>query len=266
VTQTAIGYNSGLEKKDRGEHETMLAIGTNLNIATLEAEYSEKTPRDILKFALETFDNIAISFSGAEDVVLIDLASKITKNIRVFTLDTGRLHSETYQFLEEVRKHYGIKIEVMFPEAAAVQALVDEKGLFSFYEDGHKECCGVRKVKPLRRKLNTLDAWITGQRKDQSPSTRNGIPVIEVDGAFSTPDHELIKFNPLANWSSAEVWDYIRALGVPYNKLHERGFISIGCEPCTKAVLPNQHEREGRWWWEESTLKECGLHAGNAQK
>ncbi len=266
IRETAIGYNLGLYKKDRREHKTMVAIQTNLNIVALEAEYSEKTPRDILKFALETFDNIAISFSGAEDVVLIDMASKITKNIRVFTLDTGRLHSETYQFLEEVRKHYGIKIEVMFPEAAAVQALVDEKGLFSFYEDGHKECCGVRKVKPLRRKLNTLDAWITGQRKDQSPSTRNHIPVIEVDSAFSTPDHELIKFNPLANWSSAEVWDYIRALGVPYNKLHERGFVSIGCEPCTKAVLPNQHEREGRWWWEESTLKECGLHAGNAQK
>ncbi len=243
----------------------MVAAQTNLNIVALEAEYSQKTPREILQFALETFDNISISFSGAEDVVLVDIASKITKNLRVFTLDTARLHPETYQFLDKVREHYGIKLEVMFPSAAEVQALVEEKGMFSFYKDGHKECCGIRKVRPLRQKLNTLDAWITGQRKDQSPSTRNHIPVIEVDTAFSTPEHQLIKFNPLANWSSAQVWEYIRALGVPYNKLHDRGFVSIGCEPCTKAVLPNQHEREGRWWWEESTMKECGLHAGNLQ-
>jgi len=244
----------------------MIAAEPNLNFAALETEYSQKTPREILKFALETFDSISISFSGAEDVVLVDMASKITNNISVFTLDTARLHPETYQFLEQVRKHYGIKIEVMFPDAAEVQALVDEKGLFSFYQDGHKECCGIRKVRPLRRKLNTLDAWITGQRKDQSPSTRNHIPVIEVDTAFSREGHQLIKFNPLANWTSTQVWDYIRALNVPYNKLHERGFVSIGCEPCTRPVLPNQHEREGRWWWEESTMKECGLHAGNVEK
>jgi phosphoadenosine phosphosulfate reductase len=241
----------------------MVVAKADLNIAQLEAEYSQKSPREILQLALQTFDNIAISFSGAEDVVLIDIASKLTKDFRVFTLDTGRLHAETYQFLDRVREHYGIKLEVMFPDAAEVQGLVEEKGLFSFYKDGHKECCGVRKVRPLRRKLATLDAWITGQRKDQSPGTRAAIPVIEVDTAFSTAENQLIKFNPLANWSSAQVWDYIRALDVPYNKLHERGFVSIGCEPCTRAVLPNQHEREGRWWWEESTAKECGLHIGN---
>ncbi|MEB3179552.1 MAG: phosphoadenylyl-sulfate reductase, partial [Nostocaceae cyanobacterium] len=231
----------------------MVVAKPDLNIDQLEAEYSQKSPREILQLALQTFDNLAISFSGAEDVVLIDMASKLTKDFRVFTLDTGRLHAETYQFLDQVREHYGIKLEVMFPDAAEVQALVEEKGLFSFLKDGHKECCGVRKVRPLRRKLATLDAWITGQRKDQSPGTRASIPVIEIDTAFSTPENQLIKFNPLANWSSAQVWDYIRALDVPYNKLHERGFISIGCEPCTRAVLPNQHEREGRWWWEEST-------------
>ena len=244
----------------------MVATPTDLNIPALEAEYSQRMPREIIKFALETFNNLSISFSGAEDVVLIDIASKITKDFRVFTLDTGRLHPETYQLLDQVRERYGIKLEVQFPDAAEVQALVEEKGLFSFYQDCHKECCGVRKVRPLRRKLNTLDAWITGQRKDQSPSTRNHIPVIEVDSAFSTPDHQLIKFNPLANWSSTRVWEYIRAFNVPYNKLHERGFISIGCEPCTRPVLPSQHEREGRWWWEESTMKECGLHAGNLEK
>ncbi|CCH67356.1 Phosphoadenylyl-sulfate reductase [thioredoxin] [Richelia intracellularis HH01] len=232
----------------------------NLNLSALERQYSQKAPKEIIKFALDNFENIAISFSGAEDVVLIDMVSKITSKFRVFTLDTGRLHPETYQLLDEVRNYYGIKLEVMFPDAVEVEALVEDKGLFSFYTDGHKECCRIRKVKPLSRKLNTLDAWVTGQRKDQSPSTRNYIPIIEADSAFSTPGHVLVKLNPLANWSSAQVWEYIKASDVPYNKLHERGFISIGCEPCTKAVLPNQHEREGRWWWEESTFKECGLH------
>jgi phosphoadenosine phosphosulfate reductase len=145
-----------------------------------------------------------------------------------------------------------------------VEKLVREKGLFSFYNDGHQECCGIRKVEPLRRALSTLNAWVTGQRRDQSPSTRAEVPVVQADPTFSTPDHELIKFNPLANWSSQQVWDYIRENAVPYNPLHERGFISIGCEPCTRAVLPGQHEREGRWWWEEATKKECGLHSGKS--
>ena len=135
-----------------------------------------------------------------------------------------------------------------------------------FYKDGHKECCGVRKVVPLRRKLSTLDAWITGQRKDQSPGTRVSVPVVENDGAFSTEKNKLVKFNPLSNWSSTQVWEYIRSNDVPFNSLHDKGFISIGCEPCTRPVLPNQHEREGRWWWEDATQKECGLHSGNLKK
>jgi phosphoadenosine phosphosulfate reductase len=236
-----------------------------LDIPTLDAELSKQSPQKILERALSLFDHIAISFSGAEDVVLIDIAHKINPHIKVFSLDTGRLHPETYQFIDRVRKHYGIEIDVVYPEAAPVEALVKAKGLFSFYEDGHQECCGVRKVAPLRRKLGTLDAWITGQRKDQSPSTRSNVPTIQADGAFSTPDRPLVKFNPLANWSSEDVWSYIRAFEVPYNALHERGFISIGCEPCTRATLPQQHEREGRWWWEEATKKECGLHAPAAE-
>src|SRR5690606_37764785 len=118
-------------------------------------------------------------------------------------------------------------------------------------------------TEPLRRKLLTLDGWITGQRKDQSPGTRNEIAVVEVDTTFSTPDKPLFKFNPLANWSSAQVWEYIRMFDVPYNELHDRGFVSIGCEPCTRPVGPHQHEREGRWWWEQAEAKECGLHEGN---
>lgn len=230
------------------------------NIAALNEELATKTPREILKFALANFDNIAVSFSGAEDVALIELSHKLTDNLQVFSLDTGRLHPETYDFIEEVRKHYKLAIDVMAPDARELEAFVKEKGLFSFYEDGHKECCGIRKVRPLKRKLATLDAWITGQRKDQSPGTRSEVAVIEIDEGNSNEERKLIKFNPLANWSSKEVWDYIRMSEIPYNPLHEKGFISIGCLPCTRPVLPNQHEREGRWWWEEETQKECGLH------
>jgi phosphoadenosine phosphosulfate reductase len=234
-----------------------------ISIPDLDAELVSQSPQKILERALSLYDNLAISFSGAEDVVLIDMAHKINPNVKVFSLDTGRLHAETYQFIEQVRKHYGITIEVLFPDSAAVEALVQSKGLFSFYEDGHTECCGIRKVAPLRRKLATLDAWVTGQRKDQNPSTRATVPVVQADTGFSGLDRALVKFNPLANWSSADVWMYIRSYEVPYNALHEKGFVSIGCEPCTRAVLPQQHEREGRWWWEDAGKKECGLHAVN---
>ncbi|MEE8514855.1 MAG: phosphoadenylyl-sulfate reductase, partial [Gammaproteobacteria bacterium] len=208
------------------------------NIKQLAQQYDTKGPEEILRLALQRFEHIAISFSGAEDVVLVDMATKIKKGVQVFSLDTGRLHPETYRFLEQVRGHYRLALEMLSPDAATIEALVREKGLFSFYKDGHKECCGIRKVAPLRRKLNTLDAWITGQRKDQSPGTRASIPVVEEDLAFSTSDHRLIKFNPLANWSSEKVWQYIKENDVPYNELHSKGYISIGCEPCTRAVLP----------------------------
>ena len=242
-----------------------MAIET-IDISEAAKTLAEAHPSEILKFALENYSGgIGISFSGAEDVVLVDLASKIGGKFRVFSLDTGRLHPETYQFIDKVRERYGIPVEVFFPKPDAVEKLVKEKGLFSFYKDGHKECCGVRKVEPLKRALGTLDAWVTGQRRDQSPSTRAEVAVAEVDPVFSQPGRELIKFNPLANWSSWQVWSYIRENNVPYNSLHERGFVSIGCEPCTKAVLPAQHEREGRWWWEDQTKKECGLHAGNVE-
>ncbi|PPK52690.1 phosphoadenylyl-sulfate reductase [Marinobacter persicus] len=233
------------------------------DIDSLRSDLEDQSPRAILKAALARYDNIAISFSGAEDVVLIEMAHKLTDNLQVFTLDTGRLHPETYEFVDKVRKHYGIDIEVLFPDAGEVQDMVNKKGLFSFYEDGHSECCGIRKVNPLKRKLATVDAWITGQRKDQSPGTRNDVPVVQADTTFSGEGRELVKFNPLANWTSKDVWDYIRMSEAPYNALHEKGFVSIGCQPCTRPVLPGQHEREGRWWWEEATHKECGLHAGN---
>ncbi len=239
---------------------------TAFDLSAAQTELQGKNPRTILKSALTNFDHIAISFSGAEDVVLIDMAVQIRKDIQVFSLDTGRLHPETYRFIEQVRKHYGITIELLTPDREVLDAFVKEKGLFSFYEDGHQQCCGIRKVEPLRRKLATLDAWITGQRKDQSLDTRADIPEVQLDTAFSFPDKPLMKFNPLANWTSAQVWDYIEAYQVPFNELHKHGYISIGCEPCTRPVLPNQHERAGRWWWEDAAKKECGLHAGNVKK
>ena len=222
-------------------------------------------PQDLLAEAYREFEpqQIAISFSGAEDVVLIDMASKLLGDrFQVFTLDTGRLHAETYGFIEEVRQHYGLQLEVLSPNAESIQRLVREKGLFSFYEDGHQECCGIRKVQPLQRKLAGLDAWITGQRKDQA-TTRSAVPSRQIDQAFSTSKRQLIKFNPLADWTSIDVWDYLRAENVPYNKLHDQGFMSIGCAPCTRAIKAGEPERAGRWWWEHEQDKECGLHAQN---
>ena len=239
---------------------------SHIDIQQLAEELKDASPKQIIRKALSLFPNIAVSFSGAEDVVNIEMATKVSKGVNVFTLDTGRLHPETYDFLEKVREHYQIDLEVLSPNATDLEQFVKQKGLFSFYKDGHSECCAIRKVEPLKRKLSNLDAWITGQRKDQSPGTRNKVAVVELDPTFSAPERPLIKFNPLANWSSEEVWNYIRMFEVPYNQLHNQGFISIGCQPCTRPVLPNQHEREGRWWWEESTQKECGLHIGNSEK
>ena len=231
-------------------------------LAELNTELASAHPRDTLARVLELWPNTALSFSGAEDVLLVHFASKLAVAPGLFTLDTGRLHPETYRFIEQVREHYGLPIEVMSPDRDALEAMVNAKGLFSFYRDGHSECCGIRKVEPLRRKLSRVDAWITGQRRDQSP-TRAEVAVVELDTANAAPGQTLVKVNPLANWTSAQVWDHIRMLEIPYNPLHDRGFVSIGCEPCTRPVGPNQHEREGRWWWEEATIKECGLHSRN---
>jgi phosphoadenosine phosphosulfate reductase len=229
-------------------------------IARLDAELSRAEPQAIVNAALGLFgDECALAWSGAEDVVLIDFAARSGLPYSVFCLDTGRLHPETYRYIDKVRSHYGIEIDLMAPEAPALQAFVRKKGLFSFYEDGHSECCGIRKVEPLKRALGVRQSWMTGQRRDQSP-TRADVRVVQEDRSFQGSAGPLVKWNPLANWSSARVWEHIRENQLPYNALHERGFVSIGCEPCTRPVLPGQHERAGRWWWEEATQKECGLH------
>ncbi|CBI23233.3 unnamed protein product, partial [Vitis vinifera] len=215
----------------------------------LARDLANASPLEIMDKALAKFGNdIAIAFSGAEDIALIEYARL-----------TGR----------PFRKHYGIRIEYMFPDAVEVQGLVRSKGLFSFYEDGHQECCRVRKVRPLRRALKGLRAWITGQRKDQSPGTRAEVPVVQVDPAFEGLDGgvgSLVKWNPVANVQGMDIWNFLRAMNVPVNSLHSKGYISIGCEPCTRPVLPGQHEREGRWWWEDAKAKECGLHKGNLKQ
>lgn len=234
-----------------------------MSIETLQTQLEGKQPREIIKSIYEQANNLAISFSGAEDVVLIDMACKLGLKPTVFTLDTGRLHPETYRFMQTVMDHYQIKIAVLSADQVELNTLTYNKGLFSFYEDGHKECCGIRKVAPLRRYLSGLSGWITGQRRDQSKATRDSLQVVERDDAFTGKDGELIKFNPLCHWSSEQVWNYIRALEVPFNPLHSQGFISIGCEPCTRPTLPHQDPREGRWWWEEADNKECGLHSSS---
>lgn len=199
---------------------------------------------------------LASSF-GAEDVVLIDMLFKIDPKARVFTLDTGRLNEETYEVMDRVRRRYGARIDAYFPDAARVEALERQKGFYSFREsvDGRKECCRIRKVEPLERALAGLSAWVTGLRREQAV-TRSALAKIEADPSRAG----LIKVNPLADWTQEEVWAYIRKHDVPYNKLHDAGYPSIGCAPCTRAVKPGEDVRAGRWWWETPEHKECGLH------
>lgn len=222
-------------------------------------EFDKKTAEEVLKFALEKFGNkvgLASSF-GAEDVVLIDLISKIDKNATIFTLDTARLHEETYDVTERVRKKYGVKIKAYFPDQKKVEELEKTKGFYSFREslENRKECCGIRKVESLKRALSELDAWITGLRKEQVV-TRTAIHKVQIDET----NNNIVKFNPLADWTEKQVWDYIKKNDVPYNKLHDKNFPSIGCSPCTRAIKPGEDFRAGRWWWENPETKECGLH------
>jgi phosphoadenosine phosphosulfate reductase len=224
------------------------------------AQLASAAPAEILRWALQRYGaSCGIAFSGAEDVVLIDLAARSGLPYSVFCLDTGRLHEETYRFLDRVRAFYGVELQLMAPLAEPLQTFVRKKGLFSFLEDGHNECCGIRKVEPLKRALAPLHAWASGQRRDQSP-TRTDVSVLELDRNFSGAGSKLLKLNPLAAWTSAQVWEYIRREGVPYNTLHDHGFVSIGCQPCTRPIRPGEHERAARWWWEDATQRECGLH------
>jgi phosphoadenosine phosphosulfate reductase len=233
--------------------------------AEAAAELESAGPQEILRWGLERFGaDLVIAFSGSDDVALIDMASRLGLPFSVVTVDTGRLHAETYAFIEDVRTRYGLdQLIVTSPDAVPLEALVRNKGLFSFYRDGHGECCGIRKVDPLRRVLSGFRAWATGQRRDQSAATRTALPVVEEDTVFAGVEGPLIKLNPLARWSREELWAYLARESVPVSPLHAAGYSSIGCAPCTRPVAADQPERDGRWWWEADETKECGLHAGN---
>lgn len=204
-------------------------------------------------------DAALASSLAAEDMVLTHAIYDGGFPLEIFTLDTGRLHAETLGMLDAVRERYGRSLTVYRPDAAAVDAHVNAHGAYAFYEsvELRKACCQIRKVDPLKRALAGRGAWITGQRRAQA-ATRGELPEAEQDPVFG-----LYKYNPLAAWSEDDVWHVIRALGIHYNPLHDQGYPSIGCEPCTRAVRPGEDVRAGRWWWESSDSKECGLHAGN---
>ncbi len=221
--------------------------------------FEDSSAQDLLEWALDRFHpRLAISAAGGVDgMAIVDMAWRIDPDVRVFTLDTGRLPLETYALFEEVRERYGIDVEFEFPERTAVESLVNAEGPNLMYRsvDLRVACCEIRKVEPLKRKLATLDAWVAGLRREQWVSRRN-IAKVELDR-----DHGgIVKVNPLADWALDDVWDYIRKHEVPYHELFDHGYTSIGCAPCTRAVLPGQPERAGRWWWEQDTDKECGLH------
>jgi phosphoadenosine phosphosulfate reductase len=218
-----------------------------------------KTPEEALKWALDKIHpKLALASSfGAEDVVVIDMLMKINPKSRIFTLDTGRLNQETYDVMDAIRKKYNTEIEITFPDAQEVIEMVQVNGMNLFYDSpgNRKLCCGIRKVHPLNKKLATLDGWITGLRSDQTQN-RGNAKKIEID-----EQHDgMIKVNPLIDWSWDQTWDYIKANDIPYNKLHDKGFPSIGCEPCTRAIKPGEDLRAGRWWWEQDSERECGLH------
>ena len=213
--------------------------------------------RGILERIARDFSPAVFASSlAAEDMVLTDLILKAGLPITIFSLETGRLHKETLAMIDKVKAHYGYDIVVMCPKQELVDEYVSKNGLNAFYDsvEMRKGCCYVRKVEPLGRALAGNKAWITGQRRAQS-TTRSDLPVQEDDTA-----HGLAKFNPLADWSEEDVWEYIRSNNVPYNDLHDRGYPSIGCEPCTRAIQPGEDVRAGRWWWENADSKECGLH------
>ncbi len=214
---------------------------------------------DLLAWAIDTFSpRLAISAAGGVDgMALIDMAWRIDPSIRVFTLDTGRLPPETYTLFEEVRDRYGIKVEFEAPSGDAVASFETQNGPNAMYRsvELRTRCCTLRKVEPLRNKLATLDAWIAGLRREQWVSRRN-IAKVEMDREHGG----IVKLNPLADWALDDVWDYVRKNDVPYHELFDHGYTSIGCAPCTRSVMPGEPERAGRWWWEEDTNKECGIH------
>jgi phosphoadenosine phosphosulfate reductase len=240
---------------------------TVAGVDELNGALADSGPVDVLKWGLDTFgDRIALcSAFGPEGMVLLHMLSQIDRRARIFTLDTGRLPNETYQLMQECEKRYGFRIDVYTPDPHDVREIIKAHGINLFYEtvELRELCCEVRKVRPLWRALKGLAAWITGLRRIETV-TRKAVQKVEID----TIHDDILKLNPLFDWSEQQVWDYIIANHLPYNVLHDRGYRSIGCAPCTRATNPGEDIRAGRWWWEAGDNKECGIHisAGGAAR
>lgn len=228
------------------------------NFTELNQKFQYSDSKQMLSYFINKYKNkiVFASSMGAEDQVITHILTQIDKNIKIFTLDTGRLFPETYSLISRTNEFYNINIEIFFPDYYHVEKMVNENGINLFYKSVEKRklCCNIRKIEPLKRAFKDVDVWICGLRREQS-ITRKNLNAIEWDET-----NQMIKVNPLINWNEDYLWEFIRNEGIPYNKLHDLGFPSIGCQPCTRAVGKGEDIRSGRWWWENPESKECGLH------
>jgi phosphoadenosine phosphosulfate reductase len=247
--------------------DTQINTSENKILKEIEqTDFESLGAQEILSWAIKNYHQriaLSASFGGPEGMAVLHMMHAIEPTSRVCVLDTGRLPQATYDLMDRVRDRYGATIEVIFPRAADVEGMVREHGLNLFYESIEKRrlCCRIRKVEPLDRYLHGLDAWVSGLRRDQGV-TRADTPKVEIDRAHGG----IVKVNPLADWTAARVWEYIREHDVPVNRLHAKGYPSVGCEPCSRAIQPGEDERAGRWWWENPETKECGIHVDEEQE
>jgi phosphoadenosine phosphosulfate reductase len=229
------------------------------SIQKLNEQFKDSDPQKVLEYFISNYKKeIAFASSmGAEDQIITHFLSQIDKSVRIFTLDTGRLFPETYSLISRTKSHFEINIEIFFPDTANIEKMVNSKGINLFYEsiENRKLCCNIRKIEPLKRAFKGLKVWICGLRREQAV-TRQNMQMVEWDN-----ENQLIKINPLINWKEDDIWNFINKQGIPYNKLHDNGFPSIGCQPCTRSISKEEDVRAGRWWWENPETKECGLHA-----
>lgn len=229
------------------------------SIQKLNEQFKDSDPQKVLEYFISNYKKeIAFASSmGAEDQIITHFLSQIDKSVRIFTLDTGRLFPETYSLISRTKSHFEINIEIFFPDTANIEKMVNSKGINLFYEsiENRKLCCNIRKIEPLKRAFKGLKVWICGLRREQAV-TRQNMQMVEWDN-----ENQLIKINPLINWKEDDIWNFINKQGIPYNKLHDKGFPSIGCQPCTRSISKEEDVRAGRWWWENPETKECGLHA-----
>jgi phosphoadenosine phosphosulfate reductase len=226
-------------------------------LLTLELEQKATSVRELLSSAVQRFGKAIYANSlGAEAMVLTDIIWTHVPQVDIFSIDTGRLHEETYELLEKLERRYKKRLKIVYPETQSIEKLVGVQGVNGFFHstDARRNCCATRKVEPFRRAIEGYGAWVTGVRREQSAARALGQP-IEWDGLYN-----LQKVSPLLDWSEEQIWQYIRARQIPYNALHDKQFPSIGCAPCTRAILPGEDQRAGRWWWEQAESRECGLH------